>query len=290
MDDSINDLFKKASKLPEDIKKQDGQDLQEFQKKAEMAHSNMEKTVKSLREAADKLDQVCRDHQKAHAVGAAGGVVSGLIAIGATVTTWGAASPLLLAAGMGFGLGGAAINLGTNHIETAANSVEVKRALRHLKELSDCVNEVNGLIKHWLNTKEKARLVYICFLASELKFGPFFMKFLHEVMSFCSKTISTLKVSTTGMVVTLANAFGLAKVGQVCTPVTDDVAQAAGTAGQAGGKVGENMARGALIVINVAFLMFDTLDLHYTIRDILQNKGSEAANLLRKTAKELEGI
>ena len=233
MDDSINDLFKKASKLPEDIKKQDGQDLQEFQKKAEMAHSNMEKTVKSLREAADKLDQVCRDHQKAHAVGAAGGVVSGLLAIGATVTTWGAASPLLLAAGMGFGLGGAAINLGSSHIETAATSIEVKKAQRMLKETLDCVDEVNALIKGWLNTKEKARLVYICCLAAELKFGPFVMKILNQVMSFCLRSISTLKVKTAGMVVTLANALGLREgskaalksIEKVSAHVVDDVTQ-----------------------------------------------------------------
>ena len=133
--------------------------MQELKKKVEKAH--LEQTVKSLREAADKLDQVCRDHQKAHAVGAAGGVVSGLIAIGATVTTWGAASPLLLAAGMGFGLGGAAINLGSSHIETAATSIEVKKVERMLKETLDCVDEVNALIKDWLNTKEEVRLVLL---------------------------------------------------------------------------------------------------------------------------------
>ena len=193
--------------MSEDIKKQGKQDLQELKKKVEMAH--LEQTVKSLREAADKLDQVCRDRQKAHAVGAAGGVVSGLIAIGATVTTWGAASPLLLAAGMGFGLGGAAISLGSSHIETAATSIEVQKAERMLKETLDCVDEVNALINDWLNTKEEVRLVYICCLAAELKCSPFVMKILDQVMSFCLRSISTLKVKTAGMVVTLAKAFGL---------------------------------------------------------------------------------
>ena len=110
MDVSINDLYEQASELSEDIQEQDRQDLQEFQERAEKLYSKMEQTVKSLREAADKLDQVCRDCKMAHAVGTAGGVVSGLITLGATVMTGGAASPLLLAAGMGFGLGGAAIN------------------------------------------------------------------------------------------------------------------------------------------------------------------------------------
>ena len=268
-----------------------------------MLYRKKGQTVKTLREAADKLDQVFRDCKGAHAFGTAGAVLSGLITIGTLVTTWGAASPLLLATGMGLGLGGAAINLGTNDIETAANSVEVKRAQRLLKETSDCVDEVNAVIKHWLNTKERARLLYICCLAAELKFGPFFMKFLGEVLSFCSKTISTLKVKTAGMVVRLADAFSpgktkdtvksLEKVGQACTPVTDDFVQATGavgTAGQAGGKVGENVWREALIVINVAFLMFDAVDLHCTIRDILENKGSEAAKRLREQADILEGL
>ena len=233
MDVSINDLYEQASELSEDIKKQDRQDLQEFQKKMEMLQSNLEETVKSLREAADKLDQVCRDCQRAHAFGTAGGVVSGLIAIGATVTTWGAASPLLLATGIGFGLGGAAINLGASHIETAATSIEVKKAQKLLNETLDCIDEVNALIKDWLNTKEKARLVYICCLAAELKFGPFVMKILHQVMSFCLRSISTLKVKTAGMVVTLANAFGLREgskaavksIEKVGAHVVDDVAQ-----------------------------------------------------------------
>ena len=48
------------------------------------------------------------------------------------------------------------------------------------------------------------------------------------------------------------------------------------------------MAREALIVVNVAFLMFDTIDLGFTIRDICQNKGSEAAKHLREKANKLE--
>ena len=232
MDVSINDLYEQASELSEDIKEQEAQDLQEFQKKAEMAYSKMKRAVKSLREAADELDQKCRDCQMAHAVGTAGGVLSGLITLGATVMTAGAASPLLLATGMGFGLGGAAINLGSSSIESAANSVKVKRAQKHLKEASDCINEVNAVIKDWLNTKEKARLVYICCLAAELKFGPFVMKLLNQVMSVCLRSISTLKVKTAGMLVTLTSAFAVEgskaavkSVEKVGAQVFGDVAQ-----------------------------------------------------------------
>lgn len=43
-----------------------------------------------------------------------------------------------------------------------------------------------------------------------------------------------------------------------------------------------------MILVNVAFLMFDALDLGFTIRDIWENKGSEAAKYLREKANELE--
>ena len=312
-------------------------DLKELQRKAEMVDQKTKQTVNSLREAANKLDQVWKDCKTAHAVGTAGGLASGLISLGATVLTGGAASPLLLATGVGLGLGGAAINLGSNHIEAATNSAEVKRAQRLLKETSDCITEVNDQVKFWLNTKEKARLVYICCLAKHLKLGPCVMKLLREVMSFCLGSISTITVKTAGMVVTLSNAFftkvaaksvekagaqvadevaqvtgaagqagaqvadEVAQVtgtagaaGQAGAQVADDVAQVTGAAGQAGGKVGKDvtgkasLASRALVAVNVAFVMYDALDLHYTIRDICENKGSEAAKYLREKANELE--
>ena len=319
--------------------------MQEFQRKVEMADCKMKQTVKSLREAANKLDQVWKDCKKAHAFGTAGGIASGLISLGATVLTGGAASPLLLASGLGLGLGGAAINLWSSHTETARNSDEVKRAQRLLKDTSDCMNEVNDRVKFWLNTKEKARLLYICCcLAKQLKPSPWVMSLLLQVMSFCFKSTSiTFTMNKAGIAVTLTISFALlgsktatvsvkraaaqaadevaqvtgtaGAAGQACAQVADDltkatgaagtagqagaqvaddVAQLTGAAGQTGGKVGKNVtgkvsnATKAFVAVNVAFLMFDIIDMHYTIRDICENKGSEAAKYLRERANELE--
>ena len=52
------------------------------------------------------------------------------------------------------------------------------------------------------------------------------------------------------------------------------------TAGKCAGKV--------FIIANIAFLMWDVADLGFTIRDLVQNNGSEAAKALREKAKELE--
>ena len=139
--------------------------MQEFQKKAEMVYSKVEQTVKSLRGAADKLDQVCRDRQKAHAVGAAGGVVSGLITLGVTAMTGGAASPLLLATGMGFGVVGAAINWGSSRIETATNSqflqtsIQVKRTISIKRTLGKvtCVASVSSRVIFLLSSQRDQR-------------------------------------------------------------------------------------------------------------------------------------
>lgn len=295
VDARINGSCDEASELSEEIKEKYIKDLQEIQENVEMVNWKKEQTIKSLREAADKLDQVCRDCKKAHAIGTTGGVVSGLITLGVTVLTGGAVSPLLLATGMGLGLGGAAINLGSSHIETATNSAEVKEAEKLLKETSDCVKKVNALIKHMLETKEAARLAYICCLATQLKLDPFVINFLHEVSSFCLRPFSNVTEKSAGMVVPVKNAFSLTgskatvksvKLFDACRQVVDD--GAAGAAGQAGGKVGESVAREGLILVNVAFLMFDALDLGFTIRDIWENKGSEAAKYLREKANELE--
>ena len=59
------------------------------------------------------------------------------------------------------------------------------------------------------------------------------MKILNQVMSFCLRSISTLKVKTAGMVVTLATALGLREgskaavksIEKVSAHVVDDVAQ-----------------------------------------------------------------
>ena len=66
-----------------------------------------------------------------------------------------------------------------------------------------------------------------------------------------------------------------------------------GTATAEGVKVGAQAGgflKNALIVVSVAFLMYDVVDLGFTIRDLIQNKGSEASECLRDKANQLEQI
>ena len=42
------------------------------------------------------------------------------------------------------------------------------------------------------------------------------------------------------------------------------------------------------IVLNTGFLVLDTIDFGFTIIDLVQNKGSDAAKDLREIAKDIE--
>ena len=62
---------------------------------------------------------------------------------------------------------------------------------------------------------------------------------------------------------------------------------------QAGAKAGSKAGKYAgkvLIAANIAFLMVDCIDLGFTVRDLVKNKGSEAAKDLSKKAKQLEDL
>lgn len=45
-----------------------------------------------------------------------------------------------------------------------------------------------------------------------------------------------------------------------------------------------------MIGVGATFVVFDAIDLGFTIREIVQNNGSDAANFLRSKAEELESI
>ena len=93
---------------------------------------------------------------------------------------------------------------------------------------------------------------------------------------------------------------GAQGAGKAAAQSVDDVVQATGQAGvqaaddvvQAGARAGSEAVGEAVgkvvIVVNVAFVVWDAIDLGFTIRDLVENKGSEAAKVLRQKADKLE--
>ena len=78
----------------------------------------------------------------------------------------------------------------------------------------------------------------------------------------------------------------MAQVGKAGLQASDDLAQGAKAGSNSAGKY----AGKVLIVTNIAFLMVVCIDLGFTVRDLVKNKGSEAAKDLRRKAKQLEDL
>ena len=257
----------------------------------------------SLCVSADKLDQVWLDYKIAHALGTIGGIISGgLVLAGATVVAGSSATPFLLA-GLGFGVGGALTNVGTSRVEASINFSEIKRAEKLWEEALDSINIITTTVQRWLDKKDKVRIAYMFYLAKAFEFvDPFLLKLLQDLVSaaFEIPRILLIKLSAGAeggvvggiRIAKLAGKAGLqmtdmAQVGKAGLQAFDDVAQAGAKAGStsAGKYAGK-----VLTAANIAFLMVDCIDLAFTVRDLVENKGSEAAKGLRLNAKQLEDL
>ena len=320
IDSNMEDAVRGINKLSDAERQQCWSGLHDLQMKTVDARVKIQITADSFRAAADKLDQVWRDCKIAHAAGTTGGIISGCLALGGIVMSGGAATPFLLA-GLGFGVGGAVTNIGTSCVEASINSSEIEKAEKLWREALDSINVVTTTVQSWLDKKEMARIAYILYLAEAFEFvDPVLLNLLHDMVSTVfgipinilkrlsaaaapskagaklltevgaqgGKGIAQLaddaaQVGKTGLQV----ADDMAQVGKAGLQASDDVAQAGA---KAGSKSAGKYAGKVLIAANIAFLMVDCIDLGFTVRDLVKNKGSEAAKDLRRKAKQLEDL
>ena len=320
IDSNMEDAVRGINELSDAERQQCWSGLHDLQMKTVDARVKIQITADSFRAAADKLDQVWRDCKIAHAAGTTGGIISGCLALGGIVMSGGAATPFLLA-GLGFGVGGAVTNIGTSCVEASINSSEIEKAEKLWREALDSINVVTTTVQSWLNKKEMARIGYILYLAEAFEFvDPVLLNLLHDMVSTAfGIPINILKKLSAAAAPSKAGAKLLtevgaqggkgiaqladdaAQVGKTGLQVADDMAQV-GKAGlqasddvaQAGAKAGSKSvgkyAGKVLIAANIAFLMVDCIDLGFTVRDLVKNKGSEAAKDLRRKAKQLEDL
>ncbi len=279
------------SDLSEAEKEEDGKDLKDFQKTSRKAISKVEETVKSHRVAADYLDSVWMKCKTAYALGSFGGVVGGCLTIAggiATLATAGAAAPLLLA-GTGIGVAGAGTNVLTSFAEAAINSSEIKKADKDLQETLNSIHEIKEILNAWLVKKDERRLSYIRYLAElTLKFSD------PAVMEILQAVLPSLGLSPTEMKSYLARAMAWAAAQAVAKSVVEGLTQVGAQAAVRGGvmegvKQASARAAGSLFVgVGAVFAVLDGKNLNYTIKEIVENKGSDAARFLREKADELE--
>ncbi len=273
------------SDLPEAVKQQDSKDLKELQVKTRKVISKAKDTVASHRAAADKLDVVWKGCKKARATGSIGAIAGVCLAIGGTVMSAGAALPLAI----GIGAAAATTTAGSSIVEAYINSSEMQKAEKDRQEALDGVKEVNNTVQKWVVEKDKRRLLYICYRAEvTLKSSdPAVIEILQKVV------LPAVTSSATQVELVMLGALGWVAAQAVTTAVVEGgVAAGAQAAGggvmQGVGQVGAQAAGKLMFAFSAAFVVWELANLTYTIKDIVTNKGSNAAQCLRENADNLE--
>lgn len=291
------------------------EELKGFAAKVEDMNLAKQKAIGHLFDTANLLDKVWRDCKIASVAGNNAGILGGLLTIGggiATVFTFGAASPLLIA-GISLGATGAATNLGTAATEAAINAAKLQEAEEALKGADELTKIVKEQIREWKEMKDVLRLCFLARLAVQL-FGQshIVVQLIQSVLvsvgisaDIIFKICAEAAIKTASEVAAKAGA-GAATISAVelaagallnNTPkilagategATAGVKGGASTIGKAGAKMGAKAAGGVIIGVSSVFLVWDAVDLGFNIRDLVEDIGCKAAPFLREKAKELE--
>lgn len=294
-DNNLEEVVCIANDLTDGQMHQAEEDLRTLDEEAENVTRKVKKAVKSLRAAAEELDDVWARHHIAHACGSSFGVIGGLLTVGggiAALMTAGVASPLV-AAGVSFGVIGGGTSVIAKVLESLKNSHVITEANKDLKEAHDSLVKMKNNIEDRLDKEAKSYKLYMYDFAV-YHLNPS-LKFLAAVLH-AKGIVGVAKAGQAGVQVTVnskataygtmsgtsieASAGGTLKTGG---QFTDDVVQA-------GAKSGGKTAAKVTIVLGVVMLMWDAIDFGFTVNDLVKNKGSEAAKHLREKADELEAL
>lgn len=296
----MDEILEKINILSEDEKLQYRRDWEEFKDETDAMTSNGKKTARRLRAIADRLDQAWWDYKMAYAAGTTACVVGGVV----TLMTGGAVA-------ISFGLAGALVNMEATY-RYDSHSAEIEEADRLLKETGDNYNVVRKMIRDWSLEKESIRLMYIYGLAKAHKVtSPQVLMILRELVLYSmgipsveKGTITLLEKAVFNLGAKTAFQGGAGGAAQAGTQATDDVIQTGAKtstkeASKGGAQTVDDLAEAAsktvvrlpeniIVFVNTALLVKDAIDLGFTIKDLVQNKGHEAAKDLREKAKEIE--
>ena len=320
-DNALNDL-------DVDQSHSDMKDAEKLNDDAKVMFRKAKEAVQSLRATADKLNEAWSDGKITRIGGTSVGVVGGVLTIiggVATVMTLGAATPLLVT-GISFGVIGAGTNIAGNIKESLINSKEIEKADSDLKKAVDSIRNVRGTIHEWLDHKDISRLRNICKLAEVNRWGKPVCKLFSMILlaaeeayreslafagpaaKFVASEAGNAGIKATGIAgaksagkagAKSAGKAGAKSAGKASAKAAvKGAAKAAGKAGagaaddvlQAGIKAGGKLAGGFIIGISTVFLTWDIIDLGFTIRDLVEKKGSDAAKELKQKAEILENI
>lgn len=274
----------------EDEMQQAAEDLHKFKDNIKKLTSKASTTAQRLRLIANTLDEARKDYIKKKIAGLATSVVGGVL----TLMTGGAATPLL-GYGLAFGTAGAATTFIAGRIETSINKEELQRAQKALNETIEFANTVNEIIQKWQERKEIGRLLCIfCLALHTLEMTDPVIKLLRQVI------LNSYPIAIEYLTRVWPKVIGAAKLAaRVAKGICDDVvgalaktgAQSADDVVGTGVKSVANASKTAgrvIMGISAVFLVFDTIQLCFTIEKLIQARGSEAAKELRIIADQLD--
>ena len=296
-----------------------GEDVQEVAGHVNTMNVSLEKAVRQLRNAADFLDQVWKDCKIASAFGSSAEITGGVLTVlggVATVMTARAATPLLIA-GTAFGMAGTFTNLGTSIVEASINLPIIQEADGAVEGANRAIQEVRQRINKMKTGKSQVRLLFLAGLATRmLGQNHLVVAFIKDLLSTdllskalpavtdAAQAISVLaskaEIETVKTVAKAAEKIGT-KVGANATgkDASEVVSKAAGNTateegskavGKGGNQGGAKAAGGLIIGVSTAVIVLDVINLAFTVRDIVNNEGSDAARVLREKANEYEAI
>ena len=266
----------------------------------------IKESVKSLRDAATYLDKVWKDCKIAHASGCSAGIVGAGLTIGggvATLLTAGAAAPLLIA-GIVIGVAAATTNVGTAVVEKAINSIKIKKAEKDMKQSHDLLNKELSIMETTILTYIKENVEN---QESSGSVAPD-QKISNEIAKSIGVLLKDFVIPSAGigadlheLIIQFVKVFGkyagkesinatgktAAKAGMAAVEGTGDAVESGAKGGlKAGGCVAAKLT----IALSAVVLVVDAVDLGFTIRAIVKNKGSDAARCLREKADKMEKI
>ncbi|XP_044172310.1 uncharacterized protein LOC114961817 [Acropora millepora] len=289
-------------------------------------HFHFENSAKRLRDVANELDKVWKDCRIACAAASGATTVGCLLSIFgtiATIMTAGAAGPLAVA-GFSIGAAGTLTKLGTLFVEPLLHSSIVQEADEVVQNAHHAIENVKMVITGLKIAKSDIHLVFLAGLAIRMlgkdhllvaflkdvvrsdvlaKALPSVMKALPGIkelavgtvekaasaaqggLVFTSKHAMSLKVGTTKWTINVGAQL-TAKGTKLVSGEAGNTVMKSGT--EAVTKTAAKKAAKFIIGAHVAFLVLDAIDLAFTVRDIVENQGSDAARILRCKADEFE--
>lgn len=160
--------------------------------------------------------------------------------------------------GMGIGLAGAIISVKAYAIQEELNSEDYRMAQKLLNETNESFFVVKDKISGWSIAQDYSRLIYIYQLAEVQEVGP--------------QVLATLREH-------IFDSLGI-PAGFVRHTATHLV--------NSGARAARDHLRNLNTALNTALLFVDAIELGFTIKDLIENKGSQLAKDLREKAEEIE--